>query len=1426
MDDPEALDHLLVDALEAELAAAGLPTSGPAREAAQAVMAERLGPDRSVSLHALEAGLTCALDVARAAAKSHGKVGGHWTGQQVPLDTLGGLEHALANVQGRADDLTGQRVDGKYRLDELLAEGGFGRVYRARDLDLDCDVAIKMLKSRTASPAGSSGGAGSGDQRELEAFKQEARRLTRLAHPAIVEWKTLNQSPDGRLYLVMEFLEGEELEACLEREGRLDAARTGRILLQILGALRHAHELSDGSSLLHLDLKPSNVFLLDSGGDPAERIKVLDFGISRFAGQPATLDRTARGASGPAAQAGATTAFQVPGEQHSGLACTPLYCSPELAARILGSTMRTELDGRADLYALGVMGYRMLTGRTPFEVEDGPQQGARSSRAQGVVSLLEQHVDGTFPPLRSLAPRTPARLARFVERCLRRDPAGRWDDAGEAYAELGKFVHPRRRKQVLTVAAALLTLGFAGLWVLGPEPERPAVQALLSGQARPLGGSRLSFGPELREREIELIDLPDGASQQPAVRLVRAPRPDAEDLPGFRAEITGPRRVLLQAIEPGTSGRVAETQLGFLEVGEQGEERYSPAFELTYLPLEAWIIASVEVPGRGDRSLAARGQSLVIEAAGPADLLTDGAEVLAGGQVDLAQRDWSIAGLDRARYTLALDDWSGRSGPVAFEVRLRDKARGMRVAKLTLDLVGEPLRMDGVRLIGAARNQDAWLLLDGEPVRLELETNRPCALAWRVENAAGQELAAAVEPVRGTHHSVDLGSAGWGQGALDGRLLVTVEDSDFVLHAPGGAAGEAQRTLALHVQAEGASFQSSLTGATEWSSTVSNTIEHYLGEGGGPLVVYRQHDTPMVVRVSAEAQGQPLRSLGELRFEALTERRKSLDLSGLQEGATRLRLEGYRLGAGGEALGRRDSLKEWNVMRDTKGPVLVLDGWRGDRVLRSEQEVRQLPLRIVIDPGASGPLVGAPAPGLRCTWSLSLGTGPGIHGDFELAGTSELKVADLLEGRDLLAGDGTYQLVVQARDFAGNQGPAVTLGFVLAARGPRLRVSLPASGEAWSRVDGRFRIELAAEDPNGTASVTGTLIDAGEQLEPMEFPLERPAAEDGPWTAELELDHRWSQRDVLLLFRGVDGKGTPTLEPAAIRCTLGTIASVIPRRLAVRYLGRGGSPMRRVLGNEAAGYVFGGRGDGIENAVFLLAGLPPFGNGLRESSLRVAVPAGTLADYYLDETEVTAGQYLEFLRDPAALEVLGAKGHGRLLSVAESMASDRPMIQVTYAEAQAFAEWAGKELPTYLHWEYAVRGLGYRPFAHFVDGLENPSAGIQVNAPRPAPVGVGRDVTSDSGLRNLCSNVAEWTSTGADLRLDDAAAMLLPGIGRERYIVAGGSFARLPFHFGVVRRQRADHPAESTGFRCMVPAKRIDAAFLSAGGDLSATRLP
>ena len=1410
---PKSLHSLLSDALAQELASHGLRGSGAAWEAAQRALFDTLGGAPSLSLAELEAGLAAGIAAAQEAA-GPGKRGG----QARSSDPLISIDRALAEVQERSGDLSGQLIDDKYRLDELLAEGGFGRVYRARDLDLDCDVAIKLLKSVD----------GIRDAAALEAFKQEARRLTKLTHPGIVEWKTLNQTADGRIYLVMEYLEGEELASCLARERRLDASRTGRLLLQVLEALRHAHRLPDGSSLLHLDLKPSNVFLVAPEGGADERVKVLDFGISRFAGRSTDL-------SGPVADGGpslasgiepaSTTRFQRQGDG-PGYACTPLYCSPEFAARILGRRPAAPLDGRADLYALGVMGYAMLTGGTPFT-------------SQGdVVALLEEHATADHVPLRIAAPKAPAGLARFVERCLRKDPDERYANADEAYAELHRLMHPRRLKRRLLAGGLALALGMAGVWKLQPEPERPPVRALIAGSAQTLANHRLYFGPQQQQHGLELVDLPDALDAATPVRLVRAPRPGAEDLPGFRVESVGGRQVRLLA----DMGDAVDIQRAFLEVGAPGLERYSPPFELALVPTEAWSLAQVDVPGRGGRALAARGQALQVEVSGPVDLLAGRALVRAGGREGLAERALALPGADRGRYELDLDEWAGISGATTFAVEISDVAGGTQTRAVTVDLVAEPLRLKQSRVLGAAQSLGRWLLVDGEPVQLEVEANRACALSWSVKATGGRELAKGGEALAVGTHTIDLGNAGWGGGALDGRLLLSLEESEHVLHATGSTWGRTRREFELQVQAVGARFDFSLTGAKPWTVGDPPVVQHYLGEDAGPLVVFRDHDTPMAVEVALVQGAEQIEVLEVLRFASQSEQRKSLQLPALKDGVALLRLTASRLDGQGALLDRVDQVRELVLVQDTSGPEVALAAWEAAPVLRSKQDLIGLVLRFEASDDAT---VSQPAP--RCHWSLRAARSGGweASGSLVMAAAPVTRtVAQLLGGKTAPEIDGDYELTLHAEDFAGNAGASRTYDLTLSAKGPVLRVTLPSDGAAWSQIHRRFRIELSAADPNGTAKVNGVLIDALGELDPVDFALNPVAGEAGAdsaestlWAADLALDHRWSERSVRLRIVGMDSEGTSSLEPVELQCRLASIASVVPNRLAVQFRGRGEAPMHRVAGNTHADYVFGGRGDRIENADFLRTGLPAFGSRIREDSLQVNVPAGAITDYYVDVSEVTVKQYRAFLEDPASVEALGTERHRVLQDLVATAGAALPMTGVRHREARAYARWAGKELPTYLHWEYAVRGPGYRPFAHDSGDSAGSGASVQeinVNGAGPWPVNQGRDLTPDAGLRNLCSNVAEWTRTGADQQLSQLTPtqLLNPSPEGTRFIAAGGSFDRRFFHFGVIRRQSAEQPSASIGFRCMLPAALVDAAFLRGmseheeASDLVVRRLP
>jgi eukaryotic-like serine/threonine-protein kinase len=216
----------------------------------------------------------------------------------------------MAEQAGAVD---GRRLGGRYRMGALLAAGGMGEVWAARDLLLDRAVAVKVL-----------GGALAGDGRAAERLRREARAAGRLDHPSIARVLDLGEQ-DGRPYLVMELLEGESLAARLDRAGPMAPAEAVRVVAAAADALEAAHR----AGVVHRDVKPGNVFLTSGG-----QVKVLDFGIASAAGE-ATL----------------TT---------GDLLGTAAYLAPE---RVLGH----RATPAADIYSLGVVLYELLAGRRPFE---------------------------------------------------------------------------------------------------------------------------------------------------------------------------------------------------------------------------------------------------------------------------------------------------------------------------------------------------------------------------------------------------------------------------------------------------------------------------------------------------------------------------------------------------------------------------------------------------------------------------------------------------------------------------------------------------------------------------------------------------------------------------------------------------------------------------------------------------------------------------------------------------------------------------------------------------------------------------------------------------------------------------------------------------------------------------------------------------
>jgi serine/threonine protein kinase len=257
--------------------------------------------------------------------------------------------------------MVGQTV-GKYRVEDRIGRGGMGTVYRAVDETLHREVAIKVLNSELNDPE------------VAKRFRAEAITVARLSHPGIATIYELFEH-DGQWLMVMEFVRGETLERLVERAGPLTAERAADLMMQALGALTHAH----GLGVVHRDLKPANLMLTESGA-----VKIMDFGIARVSGSEHL-----------------TNAGFMMG--------TPAYMAPE---QVLGQ----EVDARADLYAIGVVLYRVTTGRLPFK---------------GVTpfALAQSQVNDPPTPIRTARQGLPEWLEQVIAVALAKAPGDRFQSA-------------------------------------------------------------------------------------------------------------------------------------------------------------------------------------------------------------------------------------------------------------------------------------------------------------------------------------------------------------------------------------------------------------------------------------------------------------------------------------------------------------------------------------------------------------------------------------------------------------------------------------------------------------------------------------------------------------------------------------------------------------------------------------------------------------------------------------------------------------------------------------------------------------------------------------------------------------------------------------------------------------------------------------
>ncbi|HVP65974.1 MAG TPA: serine/threonine-protein kinase [Anaeromyxobacteraceae bacterium] len=293
-----------------------------------------------------------------------------------------GANIAATPPDSAPDPWPGQTLKGMYLIQQRIADGGMGQVYKALHIALDAPFAVKIVKRGLLSEPG-----------VVARFQREARAVSKLRHPNVIAVTDFGQTEDGTLFMVMEYVTGRSLARVIAEEAPLAESRVVHIGAQILSACAEAH----ANQILHRDLKPENV-MVESRRDAPDSVKVLDFGIAKLqvvGGPASTLTR-------------------------AGLVCgTPGYMSPE---QLTGG----ELDGRTDLYAAGVVLYEMLTGRLPFDAATPVHLAQRlmteappppSSRRQHPVSPELEHL-----VMRALAPRPedrPQSAAEMREELLR-----------------------------------------------------------------------------------------------------------------------------------------------------------------------------------------------------------------------------------------------------------------------------------------------------------------------------------------------------------------------------------------------------------------------------------------------------------------------------------------------------------------------------------------------------------------------------------------------------------------------------------------------------------------------------------------------------------------------------------------------------------------------------------------------------------------------------------------------------------------------------------------------------------------------------------------------------------------------------------------------------------------------------------------------
>ena len=372
-------------------------------------------------------------------------------------------------------------VAGKYQLVTMIGRGGMGSVWEARHASLGTRFAIKFIESEYAD-----------SQEARSRFDREARAAATIQSKHAIQIYDHGVTEDGKPYIVMELLQGEPLDKRIERLGRLTLQDTARILQQVSRGLARAHE----RGIVHRDLKPENIFLVRTPEDDDEIAKVLDFGIAKMNDNP----------NGPTGVSSSTKTGAVLG--------TPFYMSPEQARGL------RNVDHRTDVWSLGVIAYKCVTGKLPFDGES-------------VGDLLVKICTAPIPVPSQMIQGLPASFDAWFMRALEREPERRFATVTELADALGYAagVAPRSAQGGQPLSA-LPTVG-ANM----PQPGMATPHGMGSGgmhiptpppQQSPFGGSQPGYGqpPSLHE--------PRARTPHPA-GMTNAPFTSSQPVPGVPA---------------------------------------------------------------------------------------------------------------------------------------------------------------------------------------------------------------------------------------------------------------------------------------------------------------------------------------------------------------------------------------------------------------------------------------------------------------------------------------------------------------------------------------------------------------------------------------------------------------------------------------------------------------------------------------------------------------------------------------------------------------------------------------------------------------------------------------------------------------------------------------------------------------------------